>query len=107
MINSRKKGIVYEQKLVREFKELLSTENIYSSRAESKRMDDLGVDIVGEIPIHVQAKAVETCPQLHEILKNMPKDKPRTIFWKRNNKTELVIMEKQEFYDLLLTITKK
>ncbi|GAH06932.1 unnamed protein product, partial [marine sediment metagenome] len=66
MINSRTKGVQYEQKLVREFKELLGTENIYSTRSESKRLDDAGVDLCGEIPIHVQAKAVESCPQLHD-----------------------------------------
>ena len=103
-INSRAKGVAYEQAIVREFKDLLETDKIYSTRSESRRLDDAGVDLCGDIPIHVQCKAVESCPQLHDILKRMPTDKPRVVFWKRNRKTELVIMEKQEFYKMLDTL---
>jgi len=106
-INSRNKGIHYEQALVREFKTLFKTDKIYSSRAESKRMDDAGVDIVGEIPIHVQAKAMETTPPAHKILANMPTDKPRVIFWKKNYKPQIVIMEAETFLEIMLDIVDK
>lgn len=107
MINSKNKGTAYELKLIKELKELLKTDNIMSTRLGSRYLDNHQVDIMGDVPVHIQAKALEVHPKSHDILKGMPTDKPRCIFWKKNHKKELVIMEKEEFYKLLLTMTKK
>ena len=106
MTHARNKGNSYERKLVNEFKELLGKEDIFTSRSESKRMDDAGVDIVGIPMFNVQAKAWERAPSYHDVLKSMPEDdKYNIIFHKKNRRGEVVVMSKEDFYEIL-TILK-
>jgi hypothetical protein len=101
MINSRKKGNAFECK----FAEYL---RIYgyramTSRAESKNLDDKGVDMFTDAPFNFQLKAVEKLsPGYHDILKGMPTDKVPVIVHKRNNKGTIVAMTLEDFSNLLL-----
>jgi hypothetical protein len=98
-INARKKGNSYELQIVNELKEL--GYDVGSSRNESRKMDALKVDIVGDIPFHIQCKAVEKGVTYHQTLKDMPMDKVPVIFHKRNNKGTVVVMKQEDFYIML------
>lgn len=97
-VNARQKGHNFERGLVTKFKNLGFSE-CSTSRFESKKMDDCGVDLMN-IPIHVQAKAVEKLGSVHEIINRMPTDKPRAVFHKRNNKGIIVSMPEEFFFEM-------
>jgi hypothetical protein len=98
-INSRKKGTAYELAVIRRFREK-GWGTCVSSRSESKRKDDAGIDICYTDPFQVQCKAVEKLPPPHDTLAKMPKGK-NVIFHKRNNKGTLVYMSEDLFWELV------
>ena len=101
MINARKKGHSYELAVIKMFRDL--GWDCVSSRSESKRTDDLGIDICYTDPFAVQCKAVEKLGSLHDVLAKMP-DKKGTynlVFHKRKNKGSTVTMSKDTFFELL------
>ena len=103
MINSRAKGHAYELQIVNRLKEL--GYDAVTSRSESKRMDDLGVDIIDNTDFYIQCKAVEKLkPSLHDILDRMPTDKVPVVYHKRNNKGSTVTLKANDFERLLLQI---
>jgi uncharacterized short protein YbdD (DUF466 family) len=100
-INSRTKGHAYERLLVKEFKGFgFDTK---TSRYANRELDDLKVDLVNTGFFNVQAKAVERLGSYHDILASMPQDDNNynTIFHKRNRKGEVVVMTKEDFYDIM------
>ena len=100
-INARQKGHAFE----RWFCELLRVfgYNAVTSRSESRRLDDAGVDIVDNTKFYFQLKAVERLsPGYHEILAKMPTEKIPVIIHKRNNKGSVAVMKLTDFQDLLL-----
>ena len=101
-INSKQKGSAYERKLATEFR-AFGFENCKTSRFESKMLDDLGVDLTHTGFFNVQAKAVERLGSYHDILASMPQDDNNynNIFHKRNRKGEVVVMTKEDFYDIM------
>jgi hypothetical protein len=110
---SRRKGGKYELQLIKELNELYGVNSLVSSRSESKRWDDAGVDIVDRenvLNFYVQAKVTQSCPnpaKLQAACKK--KEKPLAIFWKSQVKKEhkcvsmgeYVMIDKQAFYELL------
>jgi len=101
MINSRAKGHAYELQIVNRLKDL--GYDAVTSRSESKRMDDLGVDIIDNTNFYIQCKAVEKLkPSLHDILKRMPTDKVPVVYHKRNNMGTIVSLKQEDFEKLLL-----
>ena len=100
-INARNKGNAYERKIVNELKEL-GYKNAVTSRSESKRADDAGVDILGVDGYAIQCKAVERGLSLHNTIDHIDtKYGIPVVFWKKNRKEELVIMKKKDFYGLI------
>lgn len=100
-INARNKGHQFEQKFA-EYLRIYGYDAV-TSRAESKNLDNLGVDLVTNAPFNFQLKAVERLsPGYHEILKSMPKDKVRAVVHKRNHKGTTVTMFLEDFSNLLL-----
>jgi len=100
-INSKTKGSNYERKLAKEFRDF-GFEDCKTSRFESKMLDDAGVDLTNTGIFNVQAKAVERLGAYHKILDSMPKDNNyNVIFHKRNRLGEVVVMTKEDFYDIL------
>ena len=78
-----------------------------SSRSESKRLDDKGVDIVTDAPFNIQCKAVERMSvPIHELLASMPHDKTPVVFHKRNNRGVVVSMMLSDFERLCLNAAR-
>ena len=101
----RTKGNSYEL-LIKNDHVNLGFSNVFTSRNESKRTDDAGVDLVG-LPYHIQCKAVERLsPGIHKTIQNMPRDKIRTVFHKRNRLGSVVCLEKDDWYKILRHLVK-
>jgi hypothetical protein len=108
-INSRTKGHSYERKIVNELRTVLKKTDIWTSRNMSLRMDSLGVDIVGDVPWHVQCKAVESHQPVHNMIRDAEEtlsDKPLIVFHKRKRTPkckggEVVSMSKELFYEMV------
>lgn len=104
--SARQKGHGYEL-AIKSAHEDLGFKEVFTSRNESKRLDDAGVDLAG-LPYHVQCKAVERlAPSLHEILSAMPSDKIRVVFHKRNRKGTVVSMSMQDWMSILKFLKEK
>ena len=100
-LNSRKKGHDMERKIMHELREL--GYECFTSRNESKRMDDLKVDLIDNTPFYFQIKSVERLsPGYHDILKSMPDDKVRAVLHKVNNKGTVAVLSWDDFKRLLL-----
>tara|TARA_R100000656_G_scaffold82997_1_gene60618 strand:- start:60 stop:407 length:348 start_codon:yes stop_codon:yes gene_type:complete len=103
MPHSKNKGSSYERKLAKEFRGF-GFLNCKTSRFESKMLDDAGVDLTHTGVFNIQAKAVERLsPSYHDILSSMPQNDNNynLIFHKRNRRGEVVVMKKEDFYDIL------
>jgi hypothetical protein len=101
MINSRAKGNAFEVKFCNRLKAIGFS--ALTSRNESKRLDDAGVDIVTDAPFFFQLKAVERLEPVHKILAKMPKDKTRAVVHKRNREGVVVSMFYEDFEKLCLS----
>lgn len=103
--SARAKGNNYELSIKNDHIKMGFTE-VYTSRNESKRMDDKGVDLVG-LPYHIQCKAVEKLsPGIHKILADMPKDRIRAVFHKRSRLGSVVCLDKEDWYKILDHLNK-
>ena len=101
MINGKNKGNAYERKIAKECR-AIGYKKATTSRSESKRADDAGVDILGVDGYAIQCKAVERGLNLHDTINHIDtKYGVPVIFWKKNRKEELVIMKKKDFYGLI------
>ncbi len=99
-MKAKQKGNSYELAIIKKFKDA-GWENAVSSRSESRRLDDAGVDIVNTAPFSVQCKATERAPNYHEVLKRMPNDQNiNLIFHKRNRQGSVVSMSEDDFWKL-------
>lgn len=104
---SKKKGNKYELDIVNELK--AQGYDAVTSRNESKRMDDLKVDVISNFPYNIQAKCTQAKPNYSEIFKSYTLDKPLAIFHKTQVKKkvnctsdgEFVILKKEDFYKLV------
>jgi hypothetical protein len=104
MPNARRVGHQYERDVARELRELLSDEKIKTSRYASKELDDNKVDISGtqKYGLNIQCKRYKNTPNLFEVIGSMPQDGDiNTIFWKKPNRGELVIISKKDFYHII------
>ena len=100
-MKSRAKGINYELQIINKFKKKGWT-GACSSRSESKRLDDAGVDICFTDPFNVQCKAVENLGSAHATLAKMPDDSNlNVVFHKRNRQGTVVSMSEEDFFTLL------
>lgn len=107
MVNARKKGNSFELAVIKKLKEVLKTDNIHSTRNTNRKLDGEKVDITGDVDYHIQCKATENIPQVHKIFDEINRDKPPVIWWKKNNKRQVVILEAETFIKMLLTIQDK
>lgn len=117
---NRTAGLNFERQIVLEVKELGFS--AVTSRAESRNMDNKGVDIfspIGEdnqLPVHIQCKNTTINPKYDVLLSSelLPKDKPTVVFHKKTKKAkskfmssgDYVILKKEDFYNLLKQIKK-
>jgi hypothetical protein len=114
--NNRTAGHNYERSLRSEFEALaskyISNPEIFTARAESRNMDNRGVDIFGpSIPFHIQAKNSVSDIKYSKYFLNeeLPKDKPLVLIHKKTKKSntrfvkvaEYAVMPKEFFIELL------
>ena len=100
---ARQKGHNYERQLAKEFREMGF--DAKTSRYASREKDDQKVDLIGTDPFSIQAKAWKSAPSYHKVLDEMPKDTNyNLIFHKRPHQGEVVVMRKEDFYELLLAM---
>jgi len=102
-LNVKKKGNAYEQKLARELREH-GWIDCQTSRYQSKRTDDSGIDFVGTGLFAIQAKATERTPGYGDLLQGIKTIEPNKIallFHRRNHKAETVTMLKVDAYKLM------
>lgn len=111
MPNNRTRGNNYERQIVNELKDL-GFLDVVTSRAESRNMDNKGVDVFGHsLPVYIQAKNYTKYPDSHSLLTSelLPTEKPTVIFHKKTKKAnskfmtqgEYVYMNKDLFYEVL------
>jgi len=112
---SKQKGNTYERQIVNELKELTGNENICTARSESKKLDDMKIDISdpdNAIPCYIQTKKTQSTPSVKKINAEVGlKDKPLCIIWNIQEKKEgntnitsngeYAIIPKEFFYELL------
>lgn len=115
---NKMRGNRYELKLISELKEITGNQNLCSSRSDSKRLDDMKIDISDPdnvLSFYVQAKATQAAPQIKKINKEVgKKDKPLCIMWaaqemresKQVTVGEYAIIPKQFFYELISLLYK-
>ena len=115
---NKQRGNSYERKLINELKEITGNENLCSSRADSKNLDNMKIDISDPdnvLSFYVQAKATQAVPQIKKINAEVGlKDKPLVIFWnaqepREHNQIsvgEYTILSKEFFYDLIKLLYK-
>jgi hypothetical protein len=111
MRNNRTAGHNYERECVKRLKELGYTD-VVTSRAESRNMDNKGVDLFGgSLPFHIQCKNSVKEVKYSDLMKSelLPKDKPLVIFHKKTKKSnknfipdgEYIIMNYETFKELI------
>lgn len=110
---NRNRGHSYETRLVRELKEITRNEHLCTSRAESKNLDDMKIDVADPdniLTFYVQAKCTQAVPQIKKLNEEVgKKDKPLVIFWnaqearekKQVSVGEYCILPKSYFYELI------
>jgi hypothetical protein len=99
--NSRAVGHTYERQLRLEFINL-GWNACQTSRYASRETDDANVDFVNTPPFQIQAKRWKSAPSYHEVLASMPKNENyNIIIHKRPNKGEVVVMSKEDFYEII------
>lgn len=101
-MNSRKKGIVFEQEMVRRLKEVWP--DVSTSRFQGALWWDYAkVDLVGTPGFHFQCKAVEhLSPGPHEILSAMPLGTSiNVVLHKKNHKGTTAILKLDDFLRLV------
>lgn len=108
MPNNRTAGHSYERELAERFRQAGFVDCV-TSRSESKRRDDQGVDLCYTGPVNVQAKRWKSAPSYHEVLKGMPEESGQVnvIFHKRPRKGEVVVMSAEDFMEIAGTLMKE
>lgn len=104
---NRTQGNNFERIICKELKEL-GFEAV-TSRSESRNLDNLGVDIVTNLPYHIQCKNMVKQPKYHTLLTTMPTDKEPVVIHRQTHKAksrfvtdgDYVIMKKELFYKLI------
>lgn len=110
---SKQKGSAYERTIVNELKELTGDQDLCTARSESKKLDDMKIDIADPnnvLDFYVQCKKTQNTPSVKKINDEVgKKDKPLAIFWNIQEKREVncvsvgeyVIIPKEFFYTLI------
>lgn len=105
---SKRKGSNYELQIIKELTEL-GYSGLKSSRNESKRLDDMKIDVADTenvLDFYTQCKKTKNYPNAEQIMNDCPlKNKPLVIFWHKEeastNYKDFVILPKDYFYSLI------
>tara|TARA_R100000773_G_scaffold44079_2_gene43984 strand:+ start:361 stop:708 length:348 start_codon:yes stop_codon:yes gene_type:complete len=101
-MRSRRKGHDFERQIRKEYKDL-GWNKCETSRYASRLIDDRKIDLVNTKPFAIQCKSTINNPSYHKIFKEMQADIDdyKLIYHKKKNKGEYVIIEKNDFHELL------
>lgn len=114
---NRQAGHGFEREIVNELKDL-GYPSLVTSRAESRNMDNRGVDIFDngleggpEFPYYIQNKTMVNQPNFHKLItaETLPTNKPTIVFYRQTEKAgkrfmkrgDYVVMDKKTFYNLI------
>ena len=111
---AKSKGSNYELQIAKELG-TCGYPNVVTSRSESKRTDDMKVDLIdkdGRLPFYAQCKKTKNTPSYFGIESECSlKDKPFVIFWNKqevkegnvnmSSAGEVVMIPKEYFYKLI------
>lgn len=78
---NRTSGHIFEREVVGMLKDLGF--DVVTSRYESKRADDAGIDIVGDFPFKVQCKSQVNTPNIHKLI---TETEAEVVFWRKQKK---------------------
>ena len=101
---SRNRGHGFERETVLRLKEM--GYDAVTSRYESKRMDDAGIDIVSNFPFKIQCKATCNTPNPHSLITDTEAE---VIFFRKMEKRkskfyavgEYAMIKLEDFYSLI------
>ena len=96
---NRKKGHDYERQIAKEIREFFP--DVMTSRNGARGEDPRGIDLINTGLLNVQCKARQNLNPF-EVLEKMPEDQNiNAVFWKRNHESDIVILDKNDFYELM------
>jgi hypothetical protein len=96
---NRKKGHDYERQVAKEMRQFFP--DAKTARDGARGEDPRGVDLVNTGMFNIQCKARQSLNSF-SVLKEMPDDHNLNVmFWKRNREREIVVLDKEDFYELL------
>lgn len=82
--------------------------NARTSRYASREKDDELVDLVGTEPFNVQCKFTKNAPNMHELLKQMPKDlNHNVVYHKRKNRGVTVTMMMEDWHEIVRMLKRE
>ena len=104
-LNSKKKGYVYEYRMVKWLKEI----GYGAARRASKTVDDMGVDIEGTGPFLFQCKRMEKYPRFDQVLDHMTFDKRliNVVLYRRNRTEDIAVLFKDDFEKIITFIKER
>jgi hypothetical protein len=103
---NRDKGLRFEWKTALNFR-LAGYKEAATTRAESKSMDDAGIDITNCGEWSPQCKSVKSAPNMHKLLKSMPGPGDKfgggisVVLHHRNNEGTTVTMGEKDFFEIV------
>lgn len=100
MINGKKKGSAYEVAIRNLFRSL-GWASCETARYESKKTDDMKVDLCHTDPFNIQTKAIENSINYERVLGMMPQGINYNVVFHKCRRKEYVIMEQKDFVELL------
>jgi hypothetical protein len=99
---NRKKGHNYERQVAKEMRQFFP--DAKTSRDGARGEDPRGVDLIHTGMFNIQCKARQNLNSF-SVLRDMPDDHNiNVVFWKRNHEKDVVVLSKEDFYELLQII---
>ena len=106
MINVRTKGHNFERAICRELKPYFP--ECITARAGAIYKDAQGIDVINTGEYNIQCKAKQAMNVFKVLSDEMPiDDKINIVFWKRDRQTDIVCLNKTDFYRLLTQLQGK
>ena len=98
---NRNRGHSFELFIGRFLESVFAGVKLVSSRSESRRADNDGIDLVpieGDLPFYVQCKATANSPNYHELVGNPKRtDKPLVVFHRKTERAGSKMMSRGDY----------
>lgn len=103
---SKNKGASWESEIVEKLREI-GFSDACRAAGESKKLDNMKVDIAGNIPVAIQAKNTQSLPSYFKIREECPDPRPFCLLWKKaadaesNSPGSVAVIPIDLFYTML------